>query len=145
MVLGFVWVCQRRSGSNWGPKDVTGLPARWVQTLSSVHRCGFIEDAASLPPWRVGSFRDVLRLFSWSKNIRCHPIGPAGRNSFFWTSKKIASLSSRGLHGPICPAPEHLSPEAGARSRAQTVGDSRLCACSSFTCWESQCHRCTGL
>lgn len=48
--LGFVWVCQRRSGSNWGPKDVTGLPARWVQTLSSVHRCGFIEDAASLPP-----------------------------------------------------------------------------------------------
>lgn len=50
--------------------------------------------------WGVGPLRHVLSFFSWSENIRCHPVGPVWSDNFFWTSKKITGCSSWGLHGP---------------------------------------------
>lgn len=99
MILGLVWVCQRCSGSDWGPKYVTGLSTGWIQTLSSLHRSWFIKDSTSFASWRICPLGYVFRFFGWSKNIRCHPMRLAWRNTFFWASKNIVRLSSRGFHG----------------------------------------------
>jgi hypothetical protein len=67
--LGLVWVCQRRSGSDWGPKYVTGLPPWWIQTLSSLHRSRFIKDPTSFASCRNNHRRVNIRAQLWCDAI----------------------------------------------------------------------------
>ena len=99
VVLGLVWVCQGRGSSDGDPKCHWSSRQGGSDAVQSAQ--AFIcQRYHFLCPQGIDPFRYILRLFGWSKNVRCHPIGPAWRDSFFWTSKQTAWVFSRGLHGP---------------------------------------------
>lgn len=43
--LGFVWVCSHNAGRHRRPKDIAGLPTRWIQAWTRLSRTRVLKNA----------------------------------------------------------------------------------------------------
>lgn len=113
--LGFVWMCRRGCSSNRGPKNITGLSARWVQTRSCLHGRGFVKDAASFAPCRNNHMAASTPTTSmWSHPLRSFPETSPPRGTPMPVPRSGSGGSDRGDEDPQRPRSNPI-PLLGAR------------------------------